>query len=145
MLVVVGGGLAVGGMVGSVVGWRFCKLSTGWWGGTLRGSDEPLVGALCTERMFSSTLFLVSSSKSYMAQTKVELRLVFSLRLFTTSVTIPRISLVFALEPYRRLHSLMFVTCIALAYTMAPTWRLGSVVLLGLNAIVEGSKMLGRK
>ena len=46
---VCGGGLAVGVMVVSVVGWKFCSLSTGWGVGTLRGSDEPLVEALSKE------------------------------------------------------------------------------------------------
>ena len=49
VLFVCGGGLAVGGMVGSVVGWKVCSLSTGWGIGTLRGSDEPLVEALSKE------------------------------------------------------------------------------------------------
>ena len=115
-------------------------MSTGW-GGTLMGSD----GSLCTEQMFSMIVYLVSLPKLYSLKTKIEHRFVFSLRLFTTSVTTPRSSLVFALEPYRRLHSFMFLMCIALAYTMAPTWRLGSLVLFGLDAIVEGPKMLRRK
>ena len=42
---VCGGGLAVGVMVVSVVGWKFCSLSTGWEVGTLRALDEPFVEA----------------------------------------------------------------------------------------------------